>query len=380
MRVALINPWYITENAIGGTERFVDDLALSLVNNNHEVDVYMLSGKSYKKNNINYISLDLFGKDTIVDEYMLMEEFGNLDNKDVYTNIAKSIEKLIDIDKYDFIQLNSHFFLKLFSGKKRVYTIHSNLEEFKVLWNDNEFNIMVEVMKEEVNNNMIYVTPSTYYKKEWDKLLNTDVKCIYHALNKDRLICNMNKEELIKKYNLDNDKIKILLPSRLEMIQKQPKLILEALSKLNKIDRSKFQVLFTGIDEQYSKNIEELDNYSKEYEIDSKFIIFDSIKEAYKLTDIVLIPSKSESFGYSCLEAASMGIITIINNIPTLKEITKNLDYVYTFNKDSNSLKEVLEEILNITFKRRNVSNKWLNKYDLFTFGNRYIDCSNDSI
>lgn len=375
MRVALINPWFITENSIGGTERFVEDLAISFTNKGCQVDVYMLSGNSYQKNNINYISLDLFGKGIIVDEYMLMDRFGSLDNKDVYTNIAKSMEELIDIDKYDFIQLNSHFFLKLFSGKKRVFTIHSNLEEFKVLWNDYEFNIMVDVMKEEVNNNMIYVCPSSYYRDEWAQLLDTDVKCIPHAINKERLVCNSDVNELISKYGLNSDKIKVLLPSRLEMIQKQPKLILEALSLLDNESRSKFQIIFTGIDEQYSKNIDELDSYSKEYNIDSKFIVFDSIKEAYKLTDVVLIPSKSESFGYSCLEGVYEGIVTIINNIPSLKEITKDIAYVYTFNRDSNSLKKVLLEVLHENFERRNISNEWLSNYDLITFSDRYIEC-----
>ena len=130
MKAALITPWYITENSIGGTERFTEDLAISLSNKGFEVDIYMLSGNSYKKNNINHISLDLFGEGIIIDEYMLLDKFGNLDSTDVYIKIADYIERLIDANKYDFIQLNSHFFLKLFSGKKRVFTIHKNVDYF----------------------------------------------------------------------------------------------------------------------------------------------------------------------------------------------------------------------------------------------------------
>ena len=59
MKVALLTPWFVSEQSVGGTERFVNDLAYSLVDNGYEVDVYMLSGKSYKHRNINYISLDL---------------------------------------------------------------------------------------------------------------------------------------------------------------------------------------------------------------------------------------------------------------------------------------------------------------------------------
>lgn len=381
MKIALINPWYITENSMGGTERFVDDLAISLSKDNNFIDVYMLSGKSYKKDNINFISINLFGENTIVDEYILMEKFGTLENKDTYIKIAKEIEKYIDPDKYDVIQLNSHFFLKLFSGKKRIFTIHSNLGEFEVLWTKKEFEIMVKVMKEEIKNNMIYVCPSNYYKKEWDKILNHSISYIPHALNRDRLKCNTDKNVLLKKYNLNSDKIKILLPSRLEKIQKQPKLILEALSLMPEDKKNKFQIIFTGIDDQYKKYAYELENYSKANRIDSKFIIFDSIKEGYKITDLVLIPSRSESFGYSCLESISLGIPTIINNIPTLKEISKGIENSFVFDNTKEELYNVLLSILTINYKeRRNISEKWLFKYDLNSFGKRYISLIYDSI
>ena len=66
MNIALITPWYIDKNSIGGTERFTEDLAISLKELGNNVDIYMLSGKSYKSKGINYISLDLFGKNTLL--------------------------------------------------------------------------------------------------------------------------------------------------------------------------------------------------------------------------------------------------------------------------------------------------------------------------
>ena len=75
MRIAILNLWNIAENSIGGTERFVDDFSKSLSKDN-EVDVYMFSGKNYSKNGVNYISLNIFGNDQNVDEYMICEKFG----------------------------------------------------------------------------------------------------------------------------------------------------------------------------------------------------------------------------------------------------------------------------------------------------------------
>lgn len=112
MKVAIINPWFISEESVGGTERFVQDLAGSLSKLGHSVDVYMLSGKSYRKNNVNYISITLFGSDVIADEYMITERFGKLDNIETYKKIAVELEKKINCDNYDFLQLNSHIFLK----------------------------------------------------------------------------------------------------------------------------------------------------------------------------------------------------------------------------------------------------------------------------
>ncbi len=49
MKIAILSPWTVKPNSVGGTERFVIDLAESFVNANNKVDVYMLAGEEYKK-------------------------------------------------------------------------------------------------------------------------------------------------------------------------------------------------------------------------------------------------------------------------------------------------------------------------------------------
>ncbi len=379
MKVAIINPWFISEESVGGTERFVQDLAGSLSKLGHSVDVYMLSGKSYRKNNVNYISITLFGSDVIADEYMITERFGKLDNIETYKKIAVELEKKINCDNYDFLQLNSHIFLKCWEKHKRIFTLHSNYEEFIILNSDDEFNTMVSIMKEEVNSYPTYfVTPSSYYCKYWTDVLLKNVIFIPHALDIERLKCNKTTEQIMKKYQLDNNKIKILLPSRLEMIQKRPQLILEALSYLDESERDKYQVIFTGFDVQYNKNIKILKNIAEENGINAKFVRFDHINEGYKVTDLVLVPSKSESFGYSALESLYVGIFTILSNIPTLREIATGTTNYFFFenNKDlAMILKNNVDKLRN---ERKEISKEWLKKYDLDLFARRYIDVIND--
>ena len=380
MKIAIMNPWAISDNVIGGTERFVEDLAESLCELGNVVDVYMFSGENHKKNNVSYISLDLLGKNIIADEYMITKKFGSFENKEAYKNIALKLEGMIDVSSYDLIHLNSHFFLEAWKNKKRIITLHSNYQEFKVLWNNQEFNTMIDIMKiQSKNKKTKIVCPSIYYKKEWENLLRGKVYYIPHALNEKRLKCEITKEKLLKKYGLSEEKIKILLPSRLEPIQKQPKLILEGCSLLEKEKRNRIQVLFTGIDNQYKQFIPELVEYAQKYNIDVKFITFDSIAEGYKVTDVVAVPSKSESFGYSALESLSLGIKTILTSIPTFKEISKYNNCSYYFDGTKENLKLVLLKILEENnYKRKTVDNNWLKQYNLVTFAKSYIGVLDD--
>lgn len=379
MKLAIINPWFISEESVGGTERFVQDLSVTLSRLGYTVDVYMLSGKSYRKNNVNYISIDLFGSGIIADEYMITERFGKLNNIDAYKKIAIELEKKIDCDKYDFIQLNSHMFLKCWEKHKRIFTLHSNYEEFIILNSDDEFNTMISIMKEEVNNYPTYfVTPSSYYCKYWTKLLLKNVIFIPHALDIERLKCNKSIEQVIKKYQLDKNKIKVLLPSRLEMIQKRPQIILEALSYLNEKERDKYQIVFTGLDVQYNKNTEILKKIAKKYGINIKFVKFDHINEGYIVADLVLVPSKSESFGYSALESLYLGIPTILSNIPTFHEISLGTTNYFFFENNEDLAMILKNNIENFKNERKEISKEWLKKYDLDLFAQRYIDVVND--
>ena len=380
MKVAIMNPWAISDKSIGGTERFVEDLAETLVKLGNMVDVYIFSGVSHIKNNVSYISLDLFGKNIIADEYIIEKSFGSFEKKEAYQKMALKLEKMIDVSKYDIIQINSPYFLTSFSKKKRIITLHANYQEFMVLGNNQEFKMLVEVMQKEVKNkNTRIVCPSLYYQKEWENILNNNVYFIPHALNKKRLECSISKDKLLKKYALDKEKIKILLPSRLEMIQKQPDLILEGCSLLEEEAKNKIQIIFTGIDSQYKNNVFKLKHLAQKYHLDAKFITFDTMAEAYKIADIVAVPSKSESFGYAALESLSLGIKTILTSIPTFKEISNNNNWAYFFDGTKEDLKVVLLKILSENnFKRKKVNPKWLERYDLELFAKNYIGVFND--
>lgn len=380
MKIAIINTWAISNKSIGGTERFVIDLAKSLVQDNNEVDVYMFSGNSHIEDGVNYININLFNLDGEADEYIVQNYFGNFENEESYKNLAEKLEKKIDLTKYDFIQLNSLLFLEAWKCKKRIFTIHTNPFEYKLAWGEKSYNKMLELMNKYKNEeNTIFVAPSKFYANEYSKLTNCDIEFIPHAIDIKRIQTNRSKEEIISQYRLDKDKIKIIVPSRLEPMQKQPMLLLDACCLLNKKEKEKIQIVYTGLDKQYEKFVDELEKKAKDNKIDIKIIRFDYMSEVYKIADITVLPSKSESFGYSALESLSLGIYTILNDIPTFNEIVQGNKYNYVFNNNVIELKERLQEVIKSRsfLTRREPSIIWKSKYELKKFEESYINLIN---
>lgn len=373
MKWAIINPWEVNKHSIGGTERYVKDLANSLTSCGCEVDVYMLSGQTYTDNNINFISLNIAGEGVIVDEYSLASQFGNLSLENTYDNIANFLENKIDVNKYDVLQLNSHVFLKCWKNKKRIYTLHSNKAEFLVTGSKKDYVVMEKIMKDQAKAGMKFVVPSKSYYSHWKNILKENVYSIPHAIERNRLVCKEKISDLITKYSLSKNKIKFILPSRLEPIQKRPKLFLQACAKVDKNLKGKIEVVFTGIDSQYEVFIEDLNKFAKENNISVKFIKFENIIQGYKSCEVVVVPSKMETFGYSALEGLILGKPTILSSIPTFYEIADGNPQAYIF-KTKRKLTKIVEKLILNSIKNIRPNNDWVNRFNLKDWAKKYLE------
>lgn len=377
MKVAIVNTWAISNKAIGGTERFVMDLAKALVQDKIEVDVFMFSGKSHFEDGVNYININLFNMEGEADEYIVQNYFGNFENEESYINLAQKLEEKIDVSKYDFIQLNSLLFLEAWKDKKRVFTIHTNPFEYELAWGKKSYQKMLEIMRKfKDDNNTIFVAPSKFYANEYGNLTDCNIKFIPHAIDIKRIETKESKSDIIHHYNLDESKLKIIVPSRLEPIQKQPMLLLDACCLLKKEDKEKIQIIYTGLDKQYEQFVKGLLDKAKKNNVDIKIIRFDDMAEVYKIADLTVLPSKSESFGYSALESLSLGIFTILNDIPTFNEITEGNGHNYIFRNDEVELKEKIEELIKNkeALIRKVPKVEWQRKYDLNEFEKAYVN------
>ena len=378
MKIAILCPWTVKPTSIGGTERFVIDLAETFINANNEVDVYMLSGDSYIKNKVNYISMNLFKDINEVDEYFLKSQFNQFNDEQSFENLAKKIEDKISFDKYDLIQLNSQLFLKVAEEKTRIFTIHTNPFEYKLDWGEISFEIMLKLMyKESTMEKTYFVTPSKYYANLYKDLSNTNIYFIPHAIDVSRITSDNDRNQILDKMNIEQNKKIILLPSRLEPIQKQPMLFMKAFALLDDNIKSNYKVICTGKDKQYEQFMDDILNFCQKNNIDILIDRFDKMSDGYKVADIVMLPSKSESFGYSALEALSLGIVTILNNIPTYKEIVDGAKNYYLFDNSVESLNEVLKEVLIKKIDRVNQTENWKNRYSTKLFCTRYSNLIN---
>ena len=207
-------------------------------------------------------------------------------------------------------------------------------------------------------------------------ITDCNIDFIPHAIAIKRTRTQKNKEDIIEQYKLDKEKIKIIVPSRLEPIQKQPMLLLDACCLLDDEEKEKIQIIYTGLDKQYEQFVKELKDKAENNNIDIRIIRFDFMAEVYKIADITVLPSKSESFGYSALESLSLGIYTILNDIPTFNEIVQGNENNYIFKNSAIELKNRIQEIINNGkyLTRRIPSDIWQKRYDLTEFEKSYLN------
>lgn len=370
MKILIVSIWPIEEKSIGGTERFVKHLAPSLKKVGHEVDVLMLSGKDRVIDGISYYSVPFPQKK--VDEYILKDLLGEISDE--------SLEKFADlfsnfnIEKYDIIHLNSPICYKIFPGKNRVITLHNYPLEFDQQWGKLHYNEMCKIIRSSNNKKIVFTSPSNIYSAIHTRDFNQKVEMIPHCLDQTHVTTSLDQNMIRKKYNLSN-KYTILLPSRLELEQKRPDLGLKAIA-LAKHHLPGFQVIFTGVDNQYETNIDYLKTIAVKNDIDCKFLKSVVMSEVYKISDMVVLPSKWETFGYCAIESLSLKIKTILTNIPSFREIALGNKYAFISGHSDKSISKSIVKAVNTNILDSNIDN-WLEKHSEKTWVNNYLKVYN---
>ncbi len=370
MKVAILSPWAVSSTAVGGTERFIVDLAESLRTSGHVVDVYMFDGRDHTNNGVHYTPLHLLG-DLEINEYTLAKHLGDFSQSKTYDLLAEKVASLVDISSYDVVHINTQLLLRAWPEKRRIFTIHTNPFEYKQAWGDASYETMIRIAQDEISESTVFTAPSEYYAHHFTNELGTPVHFIPHAINSQRVQPLKPKDVLLNDYELDAAKLHILLPSRLEPVQKQPWLLFDALQYLPQSILERLEILSSGVDSQYEPYKKSYEKQAQDLGCSVYFGRFTFMSDAYTMADIVVLPTQSESFGYAALESLSLGIPTVMNNIPTLKEIAVGSSTAYFFNNNAKELAGVLEQIFN-NVERKSPSKAWVDRYAMTSWVKKY--------
>lgn len=388
MKVCLHTTHTITQNYIGGTERFLIKIAKELrlfgwspfiVCSSRipetEVEGIKVLGKipkKYRKASLKYKRL---GYDFLKNEVINSQD-------PPYTVILKLssyvTEQLDGIDA-DIYHLNSFVSAAMIDNLRNyIITNHENDQEIDYFWGKNFFNNFSQLVKTNSlkiqNANGLFV-PSMYYSKMFSNAFNLQVYPIKLGvlLNDFPFDSNRDKNKQLQNPNLsENDRLLILLPSRLNITQKGHDIALKACQILRN-QGVNFHLLITGIGKSSESDVFAFRQEIKKYNIENSVTLssYDNILNAYNMCDVVISPERYCSYGLSISEALALGINTILSDIPTYKEIAK--DYAHAHFFESGNHLNLANVLLDLWKKKQT-----LTKLDVIQFrmNNDIRDCA----
>ncbi|MDY3007057.1 glycosyltransferase [Anaerococcus sp. AGMB00486] len=365
MKILITSDWYYP--VINGVVRSILNLKEYLENQGHDVKVLTLSNstESYRKDNIYYIGS--LGAGKIYPEARIS---ATLRNK--YIIELKKWKPDIIHSQCEF----STFMMAVRIAKKAscplIHTYHTIYEDYTH-----------------------YFSPS---KKVGKKVISVFSKAI--ADRTDFLIApSIKTEKILERYTIEKEKI-VVIPTGIHM----PDELLDKKNcrKIHNIDESAKVILYLGrLAEE--KNIEELIRYYQKLDIKNlEFILvgggpylnnlksyakqFDKkidfkgmvkseeVNEYYRMADLFVSASSSETQGLTYYEALSNGIAAICRKDLCLKEVIIDgfNGYQYeNFNEFEKYVKEVLgDEDLNKKLSK-NAREYALEKFSVKSFGNK---------
>lgn len=355
MKILHVSLWPIDKTSIGGTERYVVELSSGLQRRGYESSVLMLSGKAWSANGVNYVPLTFEGIDKF-DEYSLKDHFFNKFDEHSLLEFGNTINKVFDYSSYDIIHFNSLLFLFCAPEKKRVFTIHTNPIEFDQNWGIGSFDKICRLIKNGVSSDTLFIAPAKFYAVDYEKRLGRKIETIPHAIPEKFW---SNSAKILKVASTFN----ILVPARLEIEQKGQDLLMQSLRLIKDKLPIATRVIFSGLDGQYKHNVKLLRKLADGFNYPVVFQNFspDEMFDEFLRADLVILPSRYESYGYSALESLAMGKKTVLSNIPTYKEIASGNNLAFIAEKTPEDLGRTILEAISSGDKP--VSKKWGKRY-----------------
>jgi glycosyltransferase involved in cell wall biosynthesis len=296
----------------GGLNIYVQQTS-KLLSENHEVTVVTgETADSFKENNLEFLSLNLFEKNLSVDDKEIhLQEF------------RKKLDEFIDLKSFDVI--HAHYWLSGLIAKQVA-------EEFKIplIYTSHSLGIFLEgYNKERVDCEKMVMTSSDFVtaSSEFENVLISE----NYKIDKNKIkqiTPGVDREVFLPNPSIKRENI-FLSIGRIQP-QKGQLEVLKFLNNFRKIE-SNFKCFFIGGPsgksgdeylEELKKSIEELDLISHVEFLDN--LSQSKIKEFLNRSKLLLHTSKFETFGLVAIEANSMGVPVLTTNRGSLVEIIED--------------------------------------------------------
>lgn len=389
MKILLYLNWGLPETFVGGTERFVINLAKGINQRGDEAFIVC----SNLEDKITIEGINVFGivpeefREKIKKYGYANENFfreavmGNKFSDSSIARLSRYTSKQITNFNFDIIHLNAFLYSlmlpKEFPFSKTIVTNHENPQELDNYWGPESFSVLSNIAKSSSSFRKIRerVVPSEHYAKLFSKSFGIPVSSIPLGID-TTFFSHYTKNEKLRKEHASPKDIVILLPSRFDIKQKGHDIAIKALSILKKRGVP-IKGIFSGYDkEAYGGNLEEFNSLIKEENLEGNIILtkFDIMSDAYGICDIVISPERFCSYGLAISESLALGLPTVLSPIPTYKEIASGYKHAHFTNDHSpEALAQVLLNVINssigidhgeaLRFKKENSFERCVDKY-----------------
>lgn len=222
---------------------------------------------------------------------------------------------------------------------KQIITIHDLIPLYYPSGRFQQYIYYKYILKKIINNSQYIITVSNNTKNDIIKEYNINedkIKVIYNGFDDvdDVVDKDFSKKYVLEKYNLDN----FILMVGIHYNYKNLHSVIEAYSNLKDLDYLKIAIVGDDSNE-YANSLKQL---VKEKEIEDKVVFLGFVSNndknhLYRASKIFMYPSKYEGFGLPVLEAMANQTLVACSNNSSLKEVV--LDAAYTF--DPNNVGEI---------------------------------------
>lgn len=306
---------------------------------------------------------------------------------DLNSSVPNLYQALIDVNP-EIIHIHNYepylifsLFADSFKKKKIFLTIHNTpLFPTRVFGAFKHFDAEYATARQLIDNGIHshIIVASKYYKDSIEKIATTtqNVHMIPYGVDFKLFDANL-KSSLRKKFKLLKGEKLIICPSRIIM-RKGIKEAVESIFYLPKNFKLFLPTSFEPHDMSYFKEIKRLIKTLKLQEriiLADKYYTHNEMPYAYQASDIVIMPSYYEGFGFAILEAMAMKKPVIGTDVVGLNEaVRNNQDGLLIPAKDSQALSDAILQIdRNENLKDKLVRNAFKKVKTEFDF-NRQLD------